>query len=565
MQNKSFRFLKIFVIFLILMAPFAAFAQVAKAEQKIEWHADRNAFYYRIEVMNVATGKTTFIKTEKNSTTISLEPGKYRYRVYVYDFLDREAGVNEWTDFDVFKANPPVVRKLDQKVTLPAGADEFTLRAEFLQISEKSTVSLVNQGTGRETAGRFAELKNTGGNETGSATAAIFPYVRTGNFRIKITNPSGHTTLSEPFAIIDAETAAKQKADEEARLNSMKVPIINKYPEKVILPDTGNTFTVKADISNIMEKTKISLVNTDNGLEMPGKLNFSSKTGEVTASGADFHRIKEGKWHLKVTNPNGNYVESPEFDVIDRVAERLRKAEEAEQLAQEKEEEKDAKQAEKEAKKQVPVGARERGHHEIGLFIKDYIPLQRMANHADNFLGAGLMYNFYFNTKSRYNLGLSFHLDAETVMANLDYVEEWYTFNGFGGVLLNVLLSNYFSIQPQIGGGVQLDYVRTQEMDIEPVKMEGFTQIPDIVTVNRVYFSPKFEAAVALKLSPAGSRFDGISIELTPFYTLSFEEDDRANYFGTRLGFTYKFAKKIRNTDKKVKPDSRSEETLKED
>ena len=96
MQNKCFRFVKIFVIFLILMAPFAAFAQVAKAEQKIEWHADRNAFYYRVEVMNVATGKTTFVKTEKNSTTVSLEPGKYRYRVYVYDFLDREAGVNEW-------------------------------------------------------------------------------------------------------------------------------------------------------------------------------------------------------------------------------------------------------------------------------------------------------------------------------------------------------------------------------------------------------------------------------------------------------------------------------------
>ena len=188
-----------------------------------------------------------------------------------------------------------------------------------------------------------------------------------------------------------------------------------------------------------------------------------------------------------------------------------------------------------------------------------------MANHADNFLGAGLMYNVYFNTKSRFNVGLAFHLDAETVMANLDYVEEWYTFNGFGGVLLNVLLSNYFSIQPQIGGGVQLDYVRTQEMDIEPIKIEGITTIPDIITVNKVYFSPKFEAAVALKLSPAGSRFDGISIELTPFYTLSFEEDDRANYFGTRLGFTYKFAKKIQNTNKKVKPDFLPEEIIKED
>lgn len=547
------------------MAPFAAFAQVAKAEQKIEWHADRNAFYYRVEVMNVATGKTTFVKTEKNSTTVSLEPGKYRYRVYVYDFLDREAGVNEWTDFDVFKANPPLVRKIEQKIILPEASDEFTLKAEILQISEKSTVSLVNQGTGRETAGRFTELKNTGGNETGSAQAAIFPYVRTGTFRIKITNPSGHTVLSEPFEIIDAETVAKQKADEEARLNSMKVPIINNAPEKLILPDSGDKFTVKADISNIMEKSKISLVNTSDGLEMPGKLKFSSKTGEISADGADFHRVKEGIWHLKVTNPNGNYVESPEFEVIDRVAERLRKEQEAEQLAQEKKDEKDAKKAEKDAKKQPPLGARERGHHEIGLFIKDYIPLQRMANHADNFLGAGLMYNVYFNTKSRFNVGLAFHVDAETVMANLDYVEEWYTFNGFGGVLLNVLLSNYFSIQPQIGGGVQLDYVRTQEMDIEPIKIEGITTIPDIITVNKVYFSPKFEAAVALKLSPAGSRFDGISIELTPFYTLSFEEDDRANYFGTRLGFTYKFAKKIQNTNKKVKPDFLPEEIIKED
>lgn len=546
MQNKCFRFVNIFAIFLILVAPFAAFAQVAKAEQKIEWHADRNAFYYRVEVMNVATGKTTFVKTEKNSTTISLEPGKYRYRVYVYDFLDREAGVNEWTDFDVFKANPPVVRKLDQKVTLPAGADEFTLRAEFLQISEKSTVSLVNQGTGRETSGRFTELKNTGGNETGSATAAIFPYVRTGNFRIKITNPSGHTTLSEPFAIIDAETAAKQKADEEARLNSMKVPIINKYPEKVILPDTGDTFTVKADISNIMEKTKISLVNTANGLEMPGKLNFSSKTGEVTASGADFHRIKEGKWHLKVTNPNGNYVESPEFDVIDRVAERQQQQEEAERKAQEKQDEKDSK-AEEKREKNLAMGTRERGRNELGVYVKDYLPLARMENHASDYLGAGLSYNFYFNTKSRINFGLCMNADAQTVMANLDYVEEWYQFNGLAGLFVNFQLANAFAVQPQVKGGVQLDLVRSS------VEADGW------------YVSPSIETSLAFKISPGLSRTDGFSVELAPFYIISFETDDQAHYLGGRMGLLYRFAKKNKKPGKKPVPVIPAEEIKTED
>ncbi len=546
MQNKCFRFVKIFVIFLILMAPFAAFAQVAKAEQKIEWHADRNAFYYRVEVMNVATGKTTFVKTEKNSTTVSLEPGKYRYRVYVYDFLDREAGVNEWTDFEVFKANPPVVRKLDPKITLPAGADEFTLRAEFLQISEKSTVSLVNQGTGRETAGRFTELKNTGGNETGSATAAIFPYVRTGNFRIKVTNPSGHSTLSEPFAIIDAETAAKQKADEEARLNSMKVPIINNYPEKVILPDTGDTFTVKADISNIMEKTKISLVNTANGLEMPGKLNFSSKTGEVTASGADFHRIKEGKWHLKVTNPNGNYVESPEFDVIDRVAERQRQQEEADRKSQEKQDEKDAK-AEEKREKNLAMGTRDRGRNELGVYVKDYLPLSRMENHASDYLGVGFSYNFYVNTKGRINFGLCMNADAQTVMANLDYVEEWYQFNGLAGLFVNFQLANAFAVQPQVKGGVQLDLVRSS------VDADGW------------YVSPSIETSLAFKISPGLSRTDGFSVELAPFYIMSFETDDRAHYCGGRIGLLYRFAEKNRKAGKKPAPVIPVEEIKTED
>lgn len=549
MQNRRFRLLKTFALILMTSLSSALFAQNAKAEQKLEWHADRNAFYYRVELMNAATGKSTFIKTETNTTTVSLEPGKYRYRIYVYDFLDRESSVNEWTDFDVFKANPPLIKKADKKVMLPKDGDEFAVKAEITHVSEFSTVVLVNQATARETTGKLVLTKNTGGNETGTAQTALFPYVKSGDYCIKITNRSGHSVLSEPITIVDPETIAKQKAQEETLANSMKVPVILEIPSEIVLPETGESFKVKAEITNLVKGAKASLVNNINGMEMPGKLHFTDKSDSLAADSVEFYRVDEGLWHLKVTNPNGNFSESETFEITDKLEELRRKDAENRNRELEKQKTKKEKEAEKQDKevKAAPKEKEERsrGHNEIGIYLKDYIPLQRMANHSDNFLGAGLMYNFYFNPKSRINTGLCMHVDAETVMADIDYIEEWYAFNGFGGLFLNFRTSDIFSIQAQAGGGVQLDYVRTLNY-IESISIPEVNGSFNPERINDLYFSPVIEFALAFKLSPGGSVLDGISAELTPFYTLAFENDGSAQYFGVRLGLNYRFARKKR-------------------
>ena len=112
----------------------AAFADESSFSQKIEWKSNANAFEYKVEIQNVATGKSTFVTTDKTETELSLLPGKYRYRVQAYDFLGREAGLSAWTGFEVLKASKPKVKLIDQNIQLDKknntlSIDEFNVRA----------------------------------------------------------------------------------------------------------------------------------------------------------------------------------------------------------------------------------------------------------------------------------------------------------------------------------------------------------------------------------------------------------------------------------------------------
>ncbi|MCR5495187.1 MAG: hypothetical protein K6F15_06070 [Treponema sp.] len=559
MQNRIFRNITTSLISLFLLLAQNLFAQTSKAEQKIEWHEARNAYYYRLEVMNSASGKSTFIQTEKNSASLMLEPGKYKYRVYVYDYLEREAGVNDWTPFEVFKANTPIIKKIEKKILIPLNAEELEIKAEINLISEQSKIFLVNENTSRESEARFNITAKTGGNETGNTSKITTELVKSGIYRIKVINQSGHTGLSDTFKIVDAEEQLKEKKEKkEDELAKLK-PVIKNQPKYVYLPENTDFFNIKSTFLNLLPGAKVSLINEISRQAVPGKITPIESEKYYSANEAEFYRVREGKWYLRIENPNGNYDETEAFQVIDPIAEKARQAamEEAKRAeAAAKQAEADAKQAEADKKtekerqlkeiedsiKSEPVkqffheatkknkslflSEKNRGHNEIGLYLKDYLPLSRMENHAENFLGAGIAYNFYFNTKSRVNVGLCLHADAETVMANLDYIEEWYAFNGLGGLLLNFQFTKSFSIQPQIEGGVQFDYVRSSK------------------DANGLYLSPAISGSLAFRFSPFKSLLDGISIEVSPFYNLSFEDGDQAHYIGGKLGLLYRFGKK---------------------
>ena len=464
MQNKKIRFSskKIFSLFLILVTGSLLFAQETKFPQTIKWRSDKNAYYYRVEVQNQTTGKSDIIKTEKNQLELSLQPGKYRYRIYVYDFLGREAGVNQWTSFEILKASKPEITLLDKKVYIPESGDYFNINAKITGVSAKSTVILINEETGHEVKGELLlQNDSKSASETANAVRARFYYVRPGKWHLKITNSSGYSSQSESFEIIDsANLTSSQKTQElEAALK-------------------------KAEAEKITEEE------------------VQKKVDEAVAKALEEERTKNQEEKAK--------SEEEKSMEIARLQEENKKA-----LAQAR-----------------SAMAGERGMAEVGVYFKDFVPLEHMENHAVNFLGGGLAFNLNFFPLLSVNPGFCLHVDAETVMANLSYIEEWYSAAAFGGFFLEFSLNDYFAFVPTVEGGVFMDFVRSS------------------VTDNELYFSPAVQGSLALKVFLTGRKNSGLSIEAAPYYIGAFEKKEMAHYLGGKIGFVYNIGRKsVKNTD----------------
>ena len=512
MQIKKFlaKTIKIQFVLVLLMLVTDAFAQKAPFNQVLEWKADKNAFYYRLEIQKNGSGKSDFIQTEKNTARVQLEPGRYRYRVYVYDFLGRQSSVNEWTDFEVLKANHPEFKRPPKDVILPEDRDYFEVPLDVNGVSANSTVTVVNEETGYELKGTL-NFKNPEAteSETNRATNANFGYVRPGTYFIRVTNPSGFSAKSESFRIAFAEPVAPPPAPEPepvspppepepkpqpvvqsqpvAQPQPVAPPAPQPEPEPVAPPPAPQAQPVAQPepvvqpepiIQQAAEPVEITEALVEEKLDIDMKL----IPGEVRVKASDSDKVKLQKKRNNAINQL--LTESEGQDIV--------------------------------------VVGKGRSHSEWGFYLKDYFPIQKMSNHSYNFLGAGLSYAFHILPHNRMDFGLIVTADAHTVMANLDYIEEWYEFNLLGGIFLDFAMSDAFSFLPKVTGGIQTDTVRSN------------------VTSTRHYKSPALEVDLGFKFSPQKIGLDGVSVELAPFYLASFEDSgNRAEFLGIRLGLLY--------------------------
>lgn len=200
MANKGAEWQKIFG-FALLFVFFvqSAFSDEKRFSQRLEWKADKNAYEYRVELKAEGSAKSTFYPTEKTFLELQLKPGKYTYRVFVYDFLGREAAVSDWTAFEILKASLP---EIATNATNPVMADDegkLRLDVDIVGINDDSVVELVAEAI----PGKIVEKgKNTASSsEIGSASKVEFSDVPEGKWRIRVTNPSGLSGESDVIEI----------------------------------------------------------------------------------------------------------------------------------------------------------------------------------------------------------------------------------------------------------------------------------------------------------------------------------------------------------------------------
>ena len=190
-----------------------------KFQQRLEWNADANAFEYKVDVRT--GGKITQIfTTSDNFVNLNLPAGSYEYRVTVYDFRGRVQDVTNWQRFEIAKANLPVFNKIEKKAEIDiAEGNKIVLPVEVDNISAGATVVLVNSKTGEKVSGALALTgAAVGMSETGTARAE-FPYVKDGEWKLVVENPSGLSAESEEITIktFDSKAIAKAEAEKAER------------------------------------------------------------------------------------------------------------------------------------------------------------------------------------------------------------------------------------------------------------------------------------------------------------------------------------------------------------
>lgn len=206
-------FLKFAIILLLLAMP--VFADEISFPQKLEWKSNANALEYKVEVQNIATGKTQVLTTDKTSTEISLMPGKYRYRISAYDFLGKKASVSSWTNFEVFKANKPKIKDVEPSVKVQEETGSVGIDVNISDINKDTKFELVNESLEGAIPIEEKSLMGTSSSETEKITHLDFKNVPPGKWRLRVTNASGLSSLSE---VIEIEGEKKYSEEEVEKI-----------------------------------------------------------------------------------------------------------------------------------------------------------------------------------------------------------------------------------------------------------------------------------------------------------------------------------------------------------
>ncbi len=220
----------IFLIFLLQTVSLYSESK-GKFEQILKWQSDKNAIEYKVEIKNLSDGKVSTHQTSSNSISVNLLSGDYEYRVYAFDFLGRQSSVSEWRKFTVLKALAPSVSVPKVVETEIDKNEKLSLPVEIKNIEEETSIELINTQTNEVVTGTLKTKESSG---QVVAASAVFPKVEEGDWKLRVTNPSGLSTDSEVINIEEkkseiskstdkteqrvAENIDKERAEEEARI-----------------------------------------------------------------------------------------------------------------------------------------------------------------------------------------------------------------------------------------------------------------------------------------------------------------------------------------------------------
>ena len=194
---------------LLILLPFSLFAT-----ERLEWSDDENVFEYKVDVKNKATGEVKSYTTQQNYIDIAEQSGEYEFRVKPVDMLGREGNASTWQGFKISKALTPVLTTMPPATwKLPETSGELaTIPVNIQNVSPRTSVQFVNQETKQVVEGQLV-IQSAGAGGVAKATGIKVPQLESGEWKIKVTDPSGH---SAETGVIKIESQKEERLKKEA-------------------------------------------------------------------------------------------------------------------------------------------------------------------------------------------------------------------------------------------------------------------------------------------------------------------------------------------------------------
>ncbi len=169
--------------------------------QSLKWESVKYCPYYDITIQrqekkNDAWANVHESRVEGSELAIRLSPGEYRYRLVVYDVLERPSLTSEWFPFTVIRALQPRVGDITPGVIYFEEENSDVFAVDGANLLESSTVTFRPiDGKGKTYKGSVLEA-----DKRGRDMRVSFPIgsINVGEYGLHVENPGGLTTTSKP-------------------------------------------------------------------------------------------------------------------------------------------------------------------------------------------------------------------------------------------------------------------------------------------------------------------------------------------------------------------------------
>jgi hypothetical protein len=169
--------------------------------QTFGWQDQDNVLHYKIEIERQKETDWEALVDEETEAAffeLSLAPGLYRYRVWVYDLLGKARGLTDWIQFEVLLAKEPEIFRFS-----PAGFYLDEDLAWELYLSGRNLVKGIGIYLQQEPDGKRIQPETITVEEQEDGARLVFHFgaLDLGNYTIHAVNPGGLAASAGNFEI----------------------------------------------------------------------------------------------------------------------------------------------------------------------------------------------------------------------------------------------------------------------------------------------------------------------------------------------------------------------------